>query len=244
MTIQLVDLRPLPDEVLFMRLHSLVAKEREALPHLLACLAEIERRKLCPTTSYPSLYLYLTRKLAYSEAAAMRRVKAAEAASRYPEIYSLLSEGLLSLSTVALLQPHLTDANRQDLLQRAQLKSRRDVEWMIAELAPKPDMPDRTRRLPSAVAPPSQPAAVPTVFVSPPEPWPRVQPIAPRRVQFSFTGSDELLKRVDRARDLLKHKYPNGRLEDLLSDAMEALLEKKDPDRRIARRELRLRLRP
>ena len=38
---------------------------------------------------------------------------------------------------------------------------------------------------------------------------------------------------------MLRHKYPKTRLEDIFDEAMEALLDKKDPERKIARVEKR-----
>lgn len=55
--------------------------------------------------------------------------------------------------------------------------------------------------------------------------------VAPQRVHFGFNGSEAFLAKYERARELLRHKYPAGKLEDVLSDALDALLGKKDPDR-------------
>ena len=67
-------------------------------------------------------------------------------------------------------------------------------------------------------------------------------PIAENRVKFQFTGSEELRKKIDRAREILRHKHPGGRLEDIVDEALEAFLEKRDPERRIARKRDRVRV--
>ena len=53
------------------------------------------------------------------------------------------------------------------------------------------------------------------------------------RVRFAFTADEELVLLVRRARELLRHKYSDGRLERIFKDALLALLEKKDPDRQL-----------
>ncbi|MBI5596925.1 MAG: HNH endonuclease [Elusimicrobia bacterium] len=51
-------------------------------------------------------------------------------------------------------------------------------------------------------------------------------------VQFSFTAAESVLLGVERAKELLRHKYPFARLEDIFAEALKALLERIDPDRR------------
>lgn len=58
-----------------------------------------------------------------------------------------------------------------------------------------------------------------------------------RRVHFSFTGDEALLRDVERAKELSRHKWPAGKLEDVFAGAVKALLEKIDPDKRRRRRE-------
>ena len=56
------------------------------------------------------------------------------------------------------------------------------------------------------------------------------------RVHFSFTGDETLLQDVDRAKELLRHKYPYGRLEAVFTEALSALLDRIDPERRLLRK--------
>jgi 5-methylcytosine-specific restriction endonuclease McrA len=64
-------------------------------------------------------------------------------------ILKLVASGDLTLTTVAMLRPHLTAENHEGLLEAARNKSKRDVELQIARLAPKPDAPAMIRRLPA-----------------------------------------------------------------------------------------------
>lgn len=61
---------------------------------------------------------------------------------------------------------------------------------------------------------------------------------APRgaaRVRFSFTGDEDLLAAVERAKELLRHRHPFGGLEEVFTEAVAALLERLDPHRRAER---------
>ncbi len=59
------------------------------------------------------------------------------------------------------------------------------------------------------------------------------------RVLFSFVGSEAFRAKYKRAKEILLHKYPDGSPEKIFDDALEALLDKKDPWRRLARKERR-----
>ncbi len=56
------------------------------------------------------------------------------------------------------------------------------------------------------------------------------------RVLFNFVGDESLLKKFKRAREILWHKYPKGRPDRIFEEALDALLDRKDPERRIARK--------
>jgi hypothetical protein len=65
-------------------------------------------------------------------------------------ILELLASGALTLTSVRLLQPHLTDDNHQAVLARAANARREKIEALVAELAPKPDVVASVRKLPVA----------------------------------------------------------------------------------------------
>jgi hypothetical protein len=56
------------------------------------------------------------------------------------------------LTAVRLLAPHLTDENHRAVLESARHASKREVEALVAALAPKPDAPTIVRRLARAAA--------------------------------------------------------------------------------------------
>ncbi len=63
-------------------------------------------------------------------------------------LLTMLRDGRLHLSGIRRLAPHLTRENRELLLKRATHKSRRQIEELVAELTPRPDIPALMRKLP------------------------------------------------------------------------------------------------
>lgn len=55
--------------------------------------------------------------------------------------------------------------------------------------------------------------------------------IAPARHRFHFTSDGDLLSLVDRLRGFLRHKYPEGRLEEIFGEACRQLLARLESDR-------------
>ena len=154
----------LSDPDLLARLAALAGKEREASVELVAHLAELDTRaSLYAAHSYGSLFTYCTEVLRLSEDAACNRISAARACRRFPVILDALASGALSLTSVRMLSPHLTQENHEAVLARASSRSRREIEALVAELAPRPDVPSSVRKLP-AVTPP---AAVPVSATAP-----------------------------------------------------------------------------
>jgi hypothetical protein len=61
----------------------------------------------------------------------------------------MLADGRLHLSAIARLSPHLREDNCEALLARAAHRSKREIDLLLAEIAPKPDAPSLMRRLPA-----------------------------------------------------------------------------------------------
>ena len=115
--------------------------ERHVTAELLALLGEVDSRRLYLGEGCSSLFTYCTQVLHLSEHAAYHRIEAARAARRFPIILDLVADGSVTLTTVAMLRPHLTPENHESLLAAARHKSKREVEHQIACLAPRPDAP-------------------------------------------------------------------------------------------------------
>jgi hypothetical protein len=140
----------LSDQDLLSRIGSLASEEREATAQLVAHLAALELRpSLYAAEGYGSLFDYCTRALRLSEDAACSRTSAARTCRRFPAIVEDLASGTLSLTSVRLLAPHLTEENHEAVLARARNKARGEIQALVAELAPRPDVPASVRKLPA-----------------------------------------------------------------------------------------------
>ncbi|MBI5209607.1 MAG: HNH endonuclease [Elusimicrobia bacterium] len=257
------DLSGLDDSEVLRWVRTFAVRERRATVALLAVLGEVERRGLHLREGYASLFMFCVKDLRHSEGAAYKRVHAARAGRRFPEIYSLLRDGALSLSAVAMLEPHLTPENKDMLLTRSQGLGKRQLEMVIVGMAPRPETRDAVRRLDVAAG--ATAAEHPRLSTgasvgaaqaelgggngssleglscqplglsgsSPDHSLARIQPLSPGRVKFSFTGSSELLEMVERARDLLRHKHPEGGLANVFAELARFYLDRKDPSRKV-----------
>lgn len=218
-----MDLKKLSDEALIESLKSLRAVERESIAEVVAHLAEMDRRDLAVESAFPSLFVYCVKELGYSEAAAYHRIRAARAARQHPRIIELLRSGQLQLEAVVLLNPHLERPDAAALIDQPRGQSKREVQRIVARIAPKPDRPDSVRVLSIGLRPPFDDTL--DLFGA------TQSERAVERVHFSFTGDRELSELLERAQELMRHKYPEGRIEDIVKDALNALLERKDPNR-------------
>jgi hypothetical protein len=129
---------------------------------------------------------------------------------------------------------HLTPENHQAVLARAARRSRSQIDALVAELAPQPDVPTSVRKLPTlpvaapAPAPtsgaPSGPPVAPPVFV--PAPRPIVQPTAPERYRVQFTIGEQTHDKLRRLQTLLRREIPDGDPGAIFDRAIAVLLEK------------------
>ncbi|HET6334578.1 MAG TPA: hypothetical protein VFG30_15250 [Polyangiales bacterium] len=116
---------------------------------LLAHLGEIEARGLHRDLGYESMFEYAVRVLHMSDSEAGLRLHAARFARKFPASLEMLSRGELHLTAMKLLAPVLTSENAE-LLDLACLKTKQEIQLLIAKHCPQPDVPDAIRRLPTA----------------------------------------------------------------------------------------------
>jgi hypothetical protein len=222
----------LSDRELLARVHAASNNERAATATLIALLAELDERRLYLGEGCSSLFTYCTQMLHLSEHAAYNRIETARAARRFPIILDLVAAGSITLTTVRLLAPHLTDANHRDLLERARHKLKRDVEVLVATIRPRADVPSVVRKLPTPAATQSMPESSQDVgrALSRAEealhtqPASIVKPLAPERFKIQLTVSRETHDMLRRAQDLLRHSLPNGDPAVIVARALELLV--------------------
>ncbi len=142
----------LPDDHLLIELRRSVAAERSATTRLIELLAEVDTRRLYLAEGCSSLFTYCTDVLHLSEHAAYGRIEAARLARRVADVLEALRSGDATLTTICLIGPHLTPSNCSELLAAVRHKSKREVERLVASLAPKPEVPASVRKVPVRAA--------------------------------------------------------------------------------------------
>jgi hypothetical protein len=160
--------RSLTDGELLSRLSDLVRQSRRVEAELIAHIGEVDARRLYASQAASSMFVYCTRILHLSEAEAYLRISVARATRKHPELLTMLAEGRLHLSGAGLIAPHLTDENRAVVLARAAHRSKRQIEELVAELAPRPELPATIRRLPEPRIAAGAPAPAARADSSPP----------------------------------------------------------------------------
>lgn len=239
----LPSLRQLSNADLVATLSRLAQTERTATAQLIATLAEFDRRRLFLDAGYNSLFSYCVQELRLSEHAAYGRIEAARAAKTFPKVLSMLDDGSITLTTVCLLAPHLTEGNHVALLEEAQGKRKRDVELIVARLRPLPDVPSVIRKLPEPrkAAPGRQVAlavqdahpplpATDTIITKPSTPPPPtkpavIAPLTPARYKLQITVDREAHDLLREAQDLMRHALPNGDPAVIVTRALRLLVD-------------------
>jgi hypothetical protein len=225
----------------------LAGLERKATARLVAALAEFDARRLYLPAGCSSMFTYCTQVLHLSEHAAYNRIEAARAARRYPALVDRLFAGDLTLTAVRLLSPHLNDSNHQELFAAARHKSKCEIEQLIAQCWPRPDVPATIRKLP-ATATDNPPVTDPELRLEmatttqarsanpldvPSQPPHRplaparlsvVVPLAPERYKLQFTISSDTHDKLRRAQELLRNNVPIGDLAAIFDRAITVLL--------------------
>ena len=226
----------LSDHDLLARIGVLAGKEREATVELVAHLAALDARPtLYAAEGHGSLFTYCTEVLRLSEDATCNRIQAARACRDFPVILEALASGAMSLTSVRILRPHLTPENHEAVLARASGRSRREIEALVAELAPRPDVPSSVRKLPTAMAAPTlMPAATSTATrveaatLARPEPVrrPIIETTSPERYRVQFTIGKESHDKLRRVQARLRREIPDGDPGAIFERAVSLLLEK------------------
>jgi hypothetical protein len=153
----------------------------------------------------------------------------------------------MSLTSVRMLRPHLTPENHEAVLARACGRRRREIEALVAQLAPRPDVSSSVRKLPTALPAPTpmpaitsaatrvedavagSPEPAPPISSPPPLPTTRrpiIETTSPERYRVQFTFGKESHDRLRRLQDLLRREIPDGDPGAIVERALTLLLEK------------------
>ena len=138
----------------------------------------------------------------------------------------MLASGEMSLTSVRLVGRLLTAENHQAVLARACGRSRRQIEALVAELAPRPDVATSVRKLPT-------PAPKPLPVTTPCSPAPVVPSRRPiidntssERYRVQFTIGKESHDKFRRLQALLRREIPDGDPAAIFDRALTLLLAK------------------
>jgi hypothetical protein len=243
------DLKSISDDDLLRGLSELLQNSRRIEADLIAHMAEVDERRLYRKTS-SSMYSYCTDILHLAEHEAFLRIKVARASREHPVLLEMLADGRLHLSGIVVLRPHLTEDNREMLLNRAVHKTRRQIEELVAELSPKPDVPSTIRKLPERKKKPgpSQNEQVPEPVkasnsestqkapevrenapkpTAPPASRPAVvEPLSAATYKIQFTASAGLRNKLEELQALMRSSGSESDLASVVDAAVTEKLEK------------------
>lgn len=192
----------LMDSELLSGIKRITSNERKVQCQFITYLAEVEKRELYLKQGFSSLFTFVVSELGYSEAEALKRIQVARKARSLPLIYYALSEGRLSMTALCRLCPYLNQGNVDELLSECEKKSVREVERIIVRHFPKDGGIDS---------------------------FTKIDPLSEDKIQVQFTAPASFGESLEKARAILSHKYPQGRLCDVLGEALALLLEKQEP---------------
>ena len=167
----------------------LVRRVNETTAELLAYLAEVEARGLHLREACSSMFAFCVERLHMSESAAGKRIWAARTARRFPLVLEMIARGDIHLTGVNLLAPHLSEENHAEVLGRARHRTKRDIEKLVAEVSPRPDVE-------SEVVPVAAGTVAPAVAG-------RVAPLAPGRYELRVTLDEETHGKLLQLQDLM-----------------------------------------
>ena len=227
----------------------LVSEDRGNTASMIAYIGEIDRRKLYLEDAYPSMFALCTKHFGMSEAIAGKRIRAGRAACRFPCILDMVRRGEIHLSGIHQLSGYLTEKNYKALLRRAKHRSMREIDELIAEIAPRPDPGSMMRPLPDdpmadagtngtsdqGKSPDDRAAGADgaqrgTSEDSPPISSPASHlknltiPLSPRRYRLHVTIGQQARDALEELQNLLSHQIPNGDPALIVERALEVML--------------------
>ena len=88
---------------------------------------------------------YCIHELGYGESSAWRRVRVARVIKEFPEVYDLMKASKFSFSAVLQVANVLTPENKQELLPRVVMKSKSEIDKILAEYQAPLVIPDQAR---------------------------------------------------------------------------------------------------
>ena len=149
-------LEKLTDQDLSFQLKQTVREEKEITLKVLRLLREVEKRRLFAKRGFSSLFEFAVKELAYSESAAGRRISAMRLIKEIPSVEEKIQDGKLNLSTANKVAPFFceekklnrecSETTKEQILQKIEGKSQREVERTLVELSPNRDFSQKEKQ--------------------------------------------------------------------------------------------------
>jgi len=234
-------LEGLSTEELDQSAEKLVRAEKRNVALVIAHIAEMSRRKGHLERGYKNLFEYCTRRLNLSEGSVALRIQVANVSRRFPQILLALAENRMSLTVAGLLAPVLTESNVEKLLADCAGLTRREAEEYLVALRPKPVFAPSIRKTPcrpqeQAASPrPTRPQA--TISRPAPRVSPSIlEPARPELYNFRFAADRKFKEKFERLAEVLGVENPLQHMAEIMEQALDIALDKKDVKRKRARR--------
>ena len=233
-------LKGLSDKELTGRLRQLVSKEQSLTLSILPHLAEVERRGLHLEKAYSTLSEYCIYELGYGESSAWRRVRVAKVIREIPEVYDLMKKNRISFSAVLQIANVLSRDNKKELLPRVEMKSKSEIDTIIAEYQSPIVIPDQARpRLVKKKVPVQHATSPelgqislhsegknnPTGKISTPE----MEVVLDKMFEIRFAADEELMELIQWMKCHLSHRFPTGAsFQEIFKYAIKYLKQRED----------------
>jgi hypothetical protein len=200
------DTRSLSDDKLLSGVAGLVRDDNENDAEMLRYLDEVEKRGLHLRLGHSSMWSFCIDRFHMSEPTASKRIGSMRTARRFPFVLEMIARGEIHLSGLCVLKAHLTDENHREVLAEAKHKKVRELEQLVARLAPQPDVSTEP-------------------VTAPPKRAPDPKPLSPRSYKATMTFDEETMADLTRLQALLAPQIPDGDPAKIVKRALRTLRE-------------------
>ena len=196
----MTNVKKLNNQELMEKLTFLVSEEKKNIAAQIVLLKEVRKRKMALEMGYTNLLEFCVGELGLTRDQALKRSQAAATVEKEPVFLDMLKKGEISVSSLSLIAPKLTEKTQEEIRAFVPGKTKREVEAFVSTLNRDGTREDR-----------------------------------PQTIKVVLDLEPEVLEKLHRARKLLKKNKAHVSNEDILTEALELLLDKKDPVRKAER---------
>ncbi|MBS2014030.1 MAG: HNH endonuclease [Deltaproteobacteria bacterium] len=236
---------PLSDEALLAQLASLCLEGRRLVARVIEHLIAVEDRGLHLRAACDSMWSFCTQRLGMSHGETSRRLHAAKLVRRFPSLLGRIERGEIHLSSLKILGRFLDASNLDALLEAARGKSKLEVQELVARLFPRPDAPEivieqTTSPLHASSRTQADPASLPCSSTQTAEARPspgaplrnaRIEPLSGTTYLVQMTLSKAGWDDLQRVKELMSHRLPNGSTVEIVEAALKHLRERLEKER-------------